>query len=214
MTEQRAARDELILALDQCVVLAAAGSLTLNQALAKLQGASYGFLGIVLCLPFLQPVSLGPLSTMAGAALLALGWQLSRHASEPQLPDRMGNYALSEGMWRALLKACRAVVVVLAWLARPRLQHWVDGPSGRRLIGVMVMIGAVLLAIPAPIIPFSNMLPALGIIFAFAAQLERDGALVLVSLVWFVLTVAYFALVAYLVFVLGVELSGWWVARS
>lgn len=200
---------ELYAALERCVALAAGGKLSLNQALAQLGSASYAFVGIVLCLPFLQPLSLGPLSTMAGAAFIMMGVQLLRGIEQPQLPERLGHYEIPGHVWQSLLKPCATIVNWLGRFSRPRLGHWIDGQTGLRRVGVLLLIGGLLLAIPAPVIPLSNTIPVLGILCTYAALLERDGLLLVVALCFMVLSVLYFALLGWLALVVGVQVGSW-----
>jgi hypothetical protein len=58
------------------------------------------------------------------------------------------------------------------------------------------VLGAATLMAPLPI-PFSNVLPAYGILFTAFGTLQRDGWLVIAGYLMFVLTVAYIALVSY-----------------
>jgi hypothetical protein len=59
----------------------------------------------------------------------------------------------------------------------------------------MVAFSAALLLIPAPI-PFSNTLPALGVLLGAAGTMERDGACVVLGYVFAFLGAAYFVLIA------------------
>ena len=58
-------------------------------------------------------------------------------------------------------------------------------------------------------LPFNNTLPALMILFAAIAWLERDGLMLIVSLFWGLLTLVYFATVAKLVWFLFAQAFHW-----
>jgi hypothetical protein len=203
------AQAELYAALERCVQMAAGGHLSLNQALAQLGSASYAFVGIVLCLPFLQPLSLGPLSTMAGAAFITMGIQLLRAIEQPQLPERLGHYEIPGHVWQSLLKPCSTLAHWLGRFSKPRLGHWIDGPAGLRRVGALLLVGGLLLAIPAPMIPFSNTIPVLGILCTYTALLERDGALLVVAIGFMALSALYFALLGWLALTVGFQLGAW-----
>lgn len=110
--------------------LAADGHLNLNQALAQLGSSSHAFVGIVLCLPFLQPLSLGPLLTMAGAAFITMGIRLLPAPGQPQLPERLGHDEMPGQVRKSLLKPCSSIA--------HRLGHWIDGPGGLRRVGLLL----------------------------------------------------------------------------
>ena len=56
--------ETLTKALENCAERAKRQSLTLGEVFDSIGEASYGFICIVLTLPFLQPISLGPLATV------------------------------------------------------------------------------------------------------------------------------------------------------
>jgi hypothetical protein len=155
---------------------------------------------VVLCLPFLQPISLGPLSTLGGLALAALGWQLARGDVRPWLPGSLADARLDAAQWAQLARAAERVLGWAGKVVRPRLGHWTEGARGRRTAGVLVAVAGLLLAIPIGGIPLNNTLPALAIVCASLALLADDGLMFLLSVGWLVVTLVYFVLL-YRVFV-------------
>ena len=204
-------RADLLALLEHSVKRAASGELSLGDVVTDLKDASFCFVGILVCLPFLVPLPvLGPLTIPGGLAIAALGWQMLRGASEIRLPKRFAAIRLGESAWRGLLKACQKVLSICDRFAKPRLQHWVDGARGEWIAGAFVCLGGVLLAIPmGGVVPFNNTLPALSAICACVALLERDGLWFVFAGFWLIATLIYFALVAYLVIYFGVEFKAW-----
>lgn len=164
---------------------------------------------VLLSLPFLQPLTLGPLSSVGGLIIAAVGWQLARGRQELWLPKRLRDAHLTPEQWTKLLAALRWLARVLARVTRQRLTSLTDGPRGRQAAGWLAFTGGILLALPFAGVPFNNTLPALMVISAAAAVLERDGLLYGASLFWCAATVAYFALILYVVFFLGAEATTW-----
>ena len=111
--------------------------------------------------------------------------------------------------WRKLLVGMRWLIKVMARLTRTRLTSWTDGERGRRLAGWLAFTGGILLAIPFAGVPFNNLLPALMVVSAAAAVLERDGLLYGASIFWCLASLAYFGLIIYVVFFLGAEATEW-----
>ena len=61
-----------------------------------------------------------------------------------------------------------------------------------RVNGLMLIAGALLLMAPFGLIPFSNTLPGLAILFLAIGVLQRDGRSVLLGYMTLVLTLLYF----------------------
>lgn len=202
-------RETLIRVLEQCVDRAEHAPLNLGEVLDSLKSSALALSTVLLCLPFLQPLTLGPLSSAGGLVLTSLGWQLYRGRERLWLPAKIYDIKPSTKLWERLLGLCRWLINLLARITRERLTSWVDGRAGERLCGLLITIGGVLLVIPAPILPFNNTLPALGMLFAAIALLERDGLMVLVSVFFLIATVAYFGVFFYALWFLGAEATQW-----
>ena len=194
---------DLIAALEACSKEAREEELTLGEAFDRLGESSYSLISIVLCLPFLQPISLGPLSTVGGLTFAVLGWQLARQQATPWLPERVRNSAPSAKVWERIIALLRGVVSFCGRFTKPRYTQLVTGPRGDRIVGGLIAIGGLLMAIPFFGIPFNNTLPALVIIAAAIAELEDDGAFIFVALGLLAVTIAYFVFIFWAVFFVG-----------
>ncbi len=199
----------LIRVLTECVERAEHQPLSLGEVLGSLKSSAFALSTVLLCLPFLQPLTLGPLSSAGGLVLTSLGWQLLRGRDRMWLPAKIYEVKPSPKLWARLLGLCRWLIGLLARITRERLTSWVDGRFGEKLCGGLIALGGALLVIPAPILPFNNTLPALAMLFAAIALLERDGLMVLVSIFWIIATIAYFGAFFYALFFLGSEATEW-----
>jgi hypothetical protein len=204
-------RQALLDALERFAERARTEQLSLEQVLTELKDASFAIIGIVLCLPFVFPVTiLGPLTIPGGMAIAALGWQMWRGNPQLKLPRKLASVKLGETAWRALLHAFEKIVRICERFAKPRYAHWTAPPRGDKLAGLFVLLAGVLLAIPmGGVVPFNNTLPALCAICACVAILENDGLWFGLALFWLVLTVIYFVLIAVLLLYFGAELKVW-----
>ena len=83
----------------------------------------------------------------------------------------------------------------LEHVSRPRR---LKGLTGGGLIGVIndlgLILGAVLLMMPFGLIPFSNTLPAVALLFFAIGLLQRDGICILLGHLMNVATMIYFAI--------------------
>lgn len=180
--------------------------LSLGEALDSLDEAAYAFIVVILTLPFLQPVPLGPITVAAGLGFAALGWQLLRGHESPVLPRKVREAALSEKSWRTIVKVCLRILGFCRKFTRPRLQHLVSGRLGQKVGGVIMLASGLLMAVPFPIpLPGNNALPALAMLFQAIGELEEDGAMVFVALFWLTATVLYFAAYFLILWLFGRE---------
>jgi len=184
------AGEDILVALDAAA--AAEQPPRLGEVLRRGGTSAFGFTLIVLCLPFLQPISLGPLGTIGGLAMAGVGWQLARGDARPWLPEKLSQAQLDAKQWVLLAAAARKVLGWAAKLVRPRLGHWTAGRRGHRIAGGLVIVAALLLAIPIGGIPLNNLLPALAIVCAALALMAEDGLMFLAAVFWLLVTVGYF----------------------
>lgn len=206
--------DAIVTTLDLCLEkVQTEEALTLDEALEKLGQASFSFAALILAAPFIQPISLGPLTLASGGALIAVGWQMARGKAHLVLPTKMRGWKLHGKGYRLVLGTCRRLLLWLSRHSKCRMTGWVDGPVGTKNVGWLIFIGGVLLAVPCANLPFNNTLPALMCFCAAVAWIERDGLMAIVSVVWGLLTLVYFGLAVWAIFWAGTSLVDWVRAR-
>ncbi|MDR2219387.1 MAG: exopolysaccharide biosynthesis protein [Methylobacillus sp.] len=167
--------------------------LTLGEVLESLDESGYAFIVIILALPFLQPVPLGPITVAGGLAFATLGWQMLRGHESPRLPQKIRNAEFSEKTWRILIAACLKILGFCRKFTRPRQTALVTGRRGQKVGGFVLLASGLLMAIPFGVLPLNNVLPALAILFYGIAELESDGWMVCVAFFWLAVTVIYFS---------------------
>lgn len=166
---------------------------TLAELIDSLNEAAYAFIAIILVLPFMQPLPLGPFSVAGGLTFALLGLQLLRGHESPVLPMRIRELVLHEKILRLMIKVGLKIISVCRKMTKPRMQYLVSGKTGRQVSGWILLVAGLLMAIPFPIpLPFNNTLPGLAILFYCIGEFEDDGLMVYFSLFWLVLTVLYF----------------------
>jgi len=147
-----------------------------------------------LTLIFLIPVSIPGVSTVFGVAILLIGvsrllnrglWLPKRFLEQPLPAEK-----LCAGLNRGVIWFHR-----LERISRPHRFKWmtcngfVDALNNGALI-----LGAGLLMAPFGLIPFSNTLPALAILFFAVGLLQRDGVCILIGHLVNFATIVYFIL--------------------
>ncbi|MEO6118946.1 MAG: exopolysaccharide biosynthesis protein [Methylotenera sp.] len=179
--------------------------LTLGEALDSLDEAGYAFISIILVLPFLQPLPLGPITVIGGIAFATLGWQLFHGHESPILPQKLRNLEFSENIWRILVNVCLKVLGFCRKFTKPRYLTLVNGKKGQKVGGFILLAAGGLMAIPFGVLPFNNLLPGLAILFYCIGELEEDGLMFFIAFFWLIVTVLYFTAFFFALWFFGKE---------
>ena len=150
------------------------------------------FLTVFLTLVFMVPVSIPGVSTVFGGAILLIG--ISRlFGRSLWLPRRMALRVLPADKVRAALKKGSVWLHRLERVSRPhRLNLFVSSALMETVNSLALILGAALLMAPFGLIPFSNTLPALALLFLAIGLLQRDGLCVLFGHLSNLATIVYF----------------------
>lgn len=183
--------------------------ISLRELCEELGGASFCFVAMLLSAPFFQPISLGPYSMLSGGIFVAVGWQMVRGRSSLTLPRKASGLHLRGKAWEKILRFCAGLVRVLSRWTKPRMEEYVSGEAGFRLVGWLILIGGALVAVPLANIPFNNTFPALMVFFAAVSWIERDGLAMIFSIFWGVVTLIYFALAGIIFYKFGTWVWGY-----
>lgn len=178
----------------------AAAPFTVNQLLAATGGRSACLVMVLLALPFVAWVSVPGLSTLAGPMIAFLAWRMGQ-GRVPRLPARWGDRPLTAKTRQAILtgglKVCRWIERVV----RPRRTRWLRWPLVRRFHAALIVLLAVLMALPLPSPPFfgSNTLPSYAIILLAFSIMEEDGVMIWAGYLMSLIAVGYFLVLGGLV---------------
>ncbi len=193
--QPRKLSDELAMILREFEV----ETVTLREVLCLLQGRGYMLLIMLLALPFCTPVPLPGLSTPFGLIIAIVGARIA-FGAKPWLPSRLLDTRLPPKSFAKVFALTRKIILGFERLLRPRML-WVTSTSLReQLHGVPIVICALMLLLPLPV-PFSNVIPAWGVMLVSGGLLERDGAFIITGYVASLITVAFFVAIG----VFGVE---------
>jgi len=147
-----------------------------------------------LTLVFLIPVSIPGVSTVFGAAILLIGFSRLFNCTL-WLPKRVGERQLPADQLRGALQKGLIWFHRLERISRPHRLNWMNT---RGLMSVLnncaLILGAVLLMAPFGLVPFSNTLPAVALLFLAIGLLERDGICIIVGHLTNLATIIYFTL--------------------
>ncbi|GFP20015.1 hypothetical protein HKBW3S03_01518, partial [Candidatus Hakubella thermalkaliphila] len=147
-----------------------------------------GFLSLV----FIVPVSIPGVSTVFGSAILLIG--INRlFGRNLWLPKSIANRIVSSDKLRVTFDRALVWFHRLEQVSRPHRLNWLTSDG---LIGVLnncaLILAAILLMAPFGMIPFSNTLPALALLFLAIGLMQRDGVCILLGYLSNFATIIYF----------------------
>ena len=147
---------------------------TVRWVVDRLDRQSFGvvllLLGIVAVVP--------GICTLAGLLIAMLGIELILGRNEPYFPHWIAHRRVGTRHVRPVVTSAIAVLRLIERFIHPR--WFAQGKKLSRLLGLVVLLASIrLILVP---FPFSNILPALVVALVSLAYLEKDGALLLISL--------------------------------
>jgi hypothetical protein len=165
------------------------------EILEATRGRGYHLVLLLIALPFVGPIPLPGFSIPFGLVVALLGLRLALDRG-PWLPQRLLKREISMVALRRLMAATSRVVRVMEILVRPRLTFVPNHPVFSRIAGLLIAASGAMLMLPFPL-PFSNSLPAWTVLLLSAGALGRDGLFFFAGCAMFLISVAFFALVAF-----------------
>lgn len=176
-------------------------TITLRELLERCGREGMLMVCAIACLPFLIPVSIPGVSTVFGAAIVLLAFALFLDRL-PWLPQRILDKGMDANKLKPVLhKGVNIVGKLERWL-QSRMPALTTAAM-QRFNSAVLVFGGLLLMAPLGLIPFSNTVPAVGILLLTVGMMQRDGIFVLLGYLGHMLTVVYFGVLAYLAWMGG-----------
>jgi hypothetical protein len=150
-------------------------------------------LSMMLVIVFLIPVSIPGVSTVFGAIIVLVG--VSRLLQRPLwLPEKLRLHEVPTDRLKTTLGAGLIWVQRLEKISTPhRLGALVDSKYAAIISDSAFILAALLLMAPFGLVPFSNTLPAVAVLFFAIGLLQRDGIAVLLGHLLNIATISYFS---------------------
>jgi hypothetical protein len=186
-------------------------AVTIGEIIQLMHQRAYSFLLLIIALPFCTPIPLPGLSTPFGVVIAFIGLRIA-FGMKPWLPDRLLRVSLPAKWLPRIFKSAEKPVGWLERILRPRHVWIVEGGVFRRLHGVMIFVCGALLLLPLPV-PFTNFFPAVAIALLACAMIESDGRCSIAGAGFFVVALAYFALLFFGGAALVAQIDDWWNAH-
>ena len=196
--------------LESLLAIAPGLPMSLRTIVDHLQFRGLPALIVLLCVPFLFPVSIPGLSIPFGAAIALCGLRLGL-GHKLWMPDFLLRREISYDLLKKLVGSAAVFYRKIEKLVRPRMHFLQRWPGMINLMGFMIMIGGVLLSLPIPPpFPLTNTIPGLAIIFMALGIMERDGVCTLVGYAFALAGLCYIGLI-FLLGAAGVQHLWQWV---
>jgi hypothetical protein len=159
---------------------------SVGEIVAALHGRAFGMAALVFALPACVPMPPG-VPTIVGLAIALVSAQMVFGRRRLWLPPFLSGKTFSRA-W--LVNALVKVRPRLQWFERVARPRWLvlTGPLGSRLVGALLLLLAVMLILPIPII--GNFPLAMAAAVLSLGLIERDGRLVVAGVAASALAVA------------------------
>jgi hypothetical protein len=172
--------------------------MTVREMVKILHGRGLQFVVILLCLPFLAPVTIPGISMPFGLAIALSGLRIA-FGHRPWLPEFILNHRISFPVLEKMVHFGCAIYEKVEKVIRSRLYVLLDGPGMGTLIGLAIALSGVFLSLPIPPpFPLTNTIPGFAIICLSLGLMERDGVLILCGYALTVIAAIYVGLIGFL----------------
>ena len=173
-------------------------AMTVREMVKILHGRGLQFVVILLCLPFLAPVTIPGISMPFGLAIALSGLRIA-FGHRPWLPEFILNHRISFPVLEKMVHFGCAIYEKVEKIIRARLCILLDGPGMGMMIGLAIALSGVFLSLPIPPpFPLTNTIPGFAIICLSLGLMERDGVLILCGYVLTVIAAIYVATIGFL----------------
>lgn len=184
---------------DLKALLEAAGgrAMPVREILEHTHGRGLQTIAIVLCLPFLSPVSVPFLSIPFGIAIAICGLRIAFRRG-PWLPEIVLSKKIPFAILEKMLHFGIRIHIKLETFLRPRLTTVVDSHIGTLAAGFGIALAAFFLSLPIPPpFPLTNTIPGFAIILLCLGTLERDGLIAIIGYALTLVAAIYVSIIAF-----------------
>jgi hypothetical protein len=181
-------------------------SITLRQLLMLVGEQGLLLFCMILIIPFLLPVSIPGVSTVFGLLIVLIGIGVTLNRL-PWLPNRLMERSIKTADLRPAFEKGANLFARLDRIIRPRMLALTNNAVTNRINGLALTFSGVLLMAPLSLIPFSNTIPGIAVLFFAVGLLQRDGVFILLGYAAMIGTVIYFGALALAAIAMGQGIS-------
>jgi hypothetical protein len=148
-----------------------------RDLLHEMGDRAFGPTLLICALPEALPLPMAGMSAFVGIPLILVSTQLVIGFRQPWLPHWLLKRSFKRQHFEKLVRKALHLIEKLEKALKPRWQFFTN-PTFERLIGLLLLFLAVIIALP---IPFANMVPAIVIALICLGMIERDGVVIAIS---------------------------------
>lgn len=161
-----------------------------------------------LAIPFLLPVAIPGTSTVFGLLMVLIGFGVATD-SLPLVPRRLLEHPLGTRHVVPALEKGAAAFRRFEKLIRPRALALTTGRVANFVNGIVIALAALVLMVPLPLVPFTNTIPALGVLLLSIGMVERDGIVIVLGYLATVAAALYCGTIAWAAWKAGSSATEW-----
>lgn len=181
--------------LRHLLVVADGRPMRVEEMVENLRGRGLQVIVVLLCLPFLCPVTIPGISIPFGLAIALCGLRIA-FGRKPWLPKVILRQSVSYHALERMIHGGCKIYGKLEKVIKPRLSILLAGPGMAQTIGAAIALAGILLSLPIPP-PFilTNTIPGFAIILLSLGLMERDGVLIILGYILALVGTTYITLI-------------------
>ncbi len=146
--------------------------ITIDELKISLHERGFGILLMIFALPVSVPIPYIPgITTFFALPLLLISLQMVLGFEFPWLPRWLSKISIKRRTVRFIILKSSPFLKRVEKLLRPRW-YFLSSSEGARIIGFLAFVFTICIALP---LPFTNFVPAIGIVVMALGLLSRDG---------------------------------------
>lgn len=166
-------------------------NLCLENFLEKLSINGHMIPALFCAIPFILPIPVPGLSTIAGVIIMVLGIAIT-FSIRPWIPEKFKKLEIRNDIIQAIFERLAKISQKIEFIFKPRILVISQHRYNYKFNGLIIFCCGLLLALPLP--PGTNLPPALNIIILAIADIEDDGLMILIGYFYFILMAIAFIL--------------------
>jgi hypothetical protein len=166
--------------LEHVVSRYSADYISFEEIKIALHERGFGLLMLIFALPLSIPMPVPPgLTLIPAIPLLFFSVQMLLGKNYPWLPKWLGRKKIKRKTLALFIEAASPYLKRIEKLLRPRYS-FATSSAGERVVGFFAVIFSLSIANP---VPFSNLIPAIGIVLMSLGLLSKDGIPIVIGMI-------------------------------
>ena len=156
-----------------------ADSLSVDEIKASLHQRGFGIIMMFFALPLCVPALPPGVTALPAIPLIMFSLQMIWGRGTPWIPKKIGNKKIKRKTLAFIVEKSSPALKKIEKLLRARFS-FASSRNGEKIIGVFSLIFALSILIP---LPFTNLVPALGILLMSLGLLSKDGIMIIFGII-------------------------------